>query len=152
MKTPGLLVLVTLLGTAHSADAFDVVLSAQREFVDAYLVNGNPFPPRVVFIDPDPADPASLDTPPRVGRHINGKLCFFPKGLGRKGQFVMADDTYREACIDVSTPQARCAVTRKRSPFYVGKDADGWAILRRSGKWTRRVIQTPWDVISRPEP
>jgi len=52
------------------------VLNAQGEFLDAYLVNGKAFPPRVVFIDPDPPDPSSLTVPPRVGRHVNGKLCF----------------------------------------------------------------------------
>ena len=58
------------------ARAFEVVLNAQGEFLDAYLVNGKAFPPRVVFIDPDPPDPSSLTVPPRVGRHVNGKLCF----------------------------------------------------------------------------
>src|SRR5690242_13462145 len=36
------------------AHAFEVVLSTQGEYADAYLVNGKPFPPRVAFIDPDP--------------------------------------------------------------------------------------------------
>src|SRR5262250_725923 len=79
--------------------AFDVVLNAQGEFLDAYLVNGKAFPPRVAFIDPDPPDPDSLDVPARVGRHVNGKLCFWPRGFGHNGQFIMADDTYREACL-----------------------------------------------------
>src|SRR5262245_16878836 len=107
MKTPAghlLLVLLAALGIADGiADAFDVVVNAQGEFADAYLVNGMPFPPRLALIDPDPPapdNPASL--PPRVGRHVNGKLCFFPKGFGPKGGFVMADDAYREACIDRS--------------------------------------------------
>ena len=70
------LVLVMFLATPRLAVAFDVVLNAQGEFLDAYLVNGKAFPPRVVFIDPDPPDPSSLTVPPRVGRHVNGKLCF----------------------------------------------------------------------------
>src|SRR5439155_6984168 len=90
--------LAVLLRPHASARAFDVVLSAQGEFMDAYLVNGTAFPPKYVFIDPDPADPSSITgTPPRVGRHVNGKLCFFPPGLGYNGQFVVADDPYREA-------------------------------------------------------
>src|SRR5881397_2533675 len=32
---------------AGAARAFDVVLNAQGEYLDAYLVNGQPFPPRV---------------------------------------------------------------------------------------------------------
>lgn len=143
---------VLLLVTLGAARAYDVVLNAQGEYVDAYLVNGEAFPPRVVFDDPDPADPGSLDTPPRVGRHLNGPLCFFPKGVGRRGQFVMADDTYREACVDRRTPQARCSVTRRRSPFFVGTDPDGWGIFRRNGKWTRQHLHTPWDVVSEPPP
>ncbi len=74
------------------AHAFEVVLSTQGEYADAYLVNGKPFPPRVAFIDPDPPDPACLPSdpacvPPRVGRHVNGKLCFFPRRAHRPGQF-----------------------------------------------------------------
>ena len=65
-----------------STHAFDVVLNAQGEFMDAYLVNGTALPPKVVFIDPDPPNPDILGTPPRVGRHVNGKLCFFPRGAG----------------------------------------------------------------------
>src|SRR2546430_14355593 len=93
--------LAALLLPHVPARAFDVVLNAQGEFMDAYLVNGQAFPPKVVFIDPDPADPDSLSSPPpRVGRHVNGKLCFFPRGVGHNGDFVIADDTYREACLD----------------------------------------------------
>src|SRR2546425_3013745 len=74
------------------ARAFDVVLSTQGEYMDAYLVNGTAFPPKYVFDDPDPANPASITgTAPRGGRHLNGKLCFFPPGLGRNHQFVVAD-------------------------------------------------------------
>src|SRR5262245_32495986 len=82
---------------ANTAAPFDVVLNAQGEFADAYLIDGSPVPQRVVFIDPDPPFPDDPNSPPaRVGRHVNGKLCFFPKGFGPKGGFVMADDTYRE--------------------------------------------------------
>src|SRR5437762_1756659 len=105
--------------------AFDVVLNAQGEFLDAYLVNGAAFPPKKIFDQPDPADPSSLSGPaPRGGRHLNGKLCFFPRGFGHNGQYVIADDTYREACLDTSTPQARCSVTRRGSRWYVGTDPD----------------------------
>jgi len=141
----GLVWLMGLLVPHPAARAFDVVLSAQGEYLDAYLVNGNAFPPRVVFIDPDPPDPNSLAAPPRVGRHVNGKLCFFPKRAGHRGQFILADDTYREACVDRHPPQARCSVTRRRSPFFVGKDADGWAVFRKTGKWTHLHIHTAWD-------
>ena len=82
MTRPALLTLAGVLLLAAAAAApgiahgFEVVLNAQGEFLDAYLVNGKAFPPRVVFIDPDPPDPSSLTVPPRVGRHVNGKLCF----------------------------------------------------------------------------
>jgi hypothetical protein len=127
---------------ASPARAFDVVLNAQGEYVDAYLIDGTEPPKRVVFNDPDPADPTSIKgKPPRGGRHLNGRLCFFPKGFGHDGGFVIADDTYRESCVDRQTPQARCAVTNKRSKWYVGKDADGWGVFRKNGRWTGRVIQ-----------
>jgi hypothetical protein len=123
------------------ARAFDVVLNAQGEFLDAYLIDGTEPPQRVVFIDPDPPEPDNPDgKPARVGRHVNGKLCFFPKGFGPKGGFVIADDTYREACLDRSQPQARCSVTKRRSPHYVGKDPDGWGVFKKNGKWAKRVI------------
>src|SRR5215471_7247731 len=87
--------------TAALAGSFDVVINAQREYADAYLIDGSASPRRVVFIDPDPPAPDDPNSPPpRVGRHVNGKLCFFPKGFGPNGGFVMADDTYREACVD----------------------------------------------------
>jgi hypothetical protein len=95
----------TLLVAHGNAHAFDVVLNAQGEYLDAYVIDGTEPPPRLVFIDPDPAEPDDpKGTPPRVGRHVNGKLCFFPKGFGPKGGFVIADDTYREACLDRATP------------------------------------------------
>src|SRR5437773_10879334 len=118
--------LAALILPHASARAFDVVLNAQGEFVDGYLVNGTALPPKVVFIDPDPPNPDILGTPPRVGRHVNGKLCFFPGGR----RFVVADDTYRESCLDRNPPQARCSVTRRGSRFFVGKDPDGWAVFR----------------------
>jgi len=136
--------LAALLLPRVSARAFDVVLNAQGEFMDAYLVNGTALPPKVVFIDPDPPNPDILGTPPRVGRHVNGKLCFFPRASGLTGKFVVADDTYRESCLDRNPPQARCSVTRRGSRFFVGKDPDGWAVFRRNGKWAKRHIHTPW--------
>src|SRR3989442_8590287 len=89
--------LATLLTPEARTRAFDVVLNAQGEFMDAYLVNGTALPPKVVFIDPDPPNPNILGTPPRVGRHVNGKLCFFPRGGGLTGKFVVAADTYRRS-------------------------------------------------------
>src|SRR2546430_1803883 len=52
--------LAVLLFPCAFARAFDVVLNAQGEFMDAYLVNGTAFPPKHVFIDPDPANPDSI--------------------------------------------------------------------------------------------
>src|SRR5262249_20058571 len=109
-------------------------------------------PSRVVFNDPDPADPGSLSDVPRGGRHLNGKLCFFPKRGGHRGQYLLADDAYREACLDVTTPQARCAVTRRKSPYFLGKDPDGWAVFNRKGMWTRLHIDVPWDYPNSPQP
>ncbi len=147
----GVLLLVAAALPRDSARAFEVVLNAQGEFGDAYLVNGKAFPPKVVFIDPDPPDPSSLTVPPRVGRHVNGKLCFLPRKVSRHREFVLADDTYREACLDSHPPQARCGVTDPQSPFFVGKDPDGWAVFDRKGEWTRQHIHTPWD-FSGPQP
>jgi hypothetical protein len=147
------LLVAGLLVPAGAAHAFDVVLNAQGEYLDAYLVNGQPNPPRVVFIDPDPPEPDNPAGPPaRVGRHVNGHLCFFPKGFGHNGQFVIADDTYREACRDRRAgPQARCSITKKGDPQYVGQDLDGWGVFRKSGKWARRVIHIAGDFVE-PEP
>ena len=104
---------------------------------------------QVVFIDPDPANPDSLTgPPPRVGRHVNGKLCFFPRLPGLNHKFVIADDTWRESCLDQNPPQARCSVTRRGSPFFVGPDPDGWAVFKRNGKWARRHIHTAWPGFS----
>jgi hypothetical protein len=148
-----LLVFGALAAPWGVAQAFDVVVNGQGEYADAYLINGESPPRRVAFIDPDPPEPDNPDSPPpRVGRHVNGKLCFFPRGVGHNGQFVMADDTYREACLDwPGGPQPRCSVTRRSSPFYVGKDPDGWAIFRRDGTWTTHHIHTAWD-FSSPQP
>jgi hypothetical protein len=145
-------VLLALAATRIAA-AYDVVLNAQGEYLDAYLIDGNEPPRRVVFIDPDPPRPDDpTSPPPRVGRHVNGKVCWFPANSRRhRGQFVVADDTYREACLDRRTPQARCSVTNRHSPMYVGRFPDGWAIFHGSGKWTRKQIHTEWD-FSAPEP
>src|SRR5205823_2646173 len=87
-----------------------------------------------VFIDPDPQNPDSLSgPPPRVGRHVNGQLCFFPSGFGHDGQFVVSDDTYRESCLDRNPPEARCSVTDRGSRFYIGKDPDGWCVFGANG-------------------
>ncbi len=130
---------------AGPSRAFDVVMSTQGEFMDAYLVDGQPFPPKVAFDTPDPADPSSITgTAPFAGRHLNGKMCFFPRNVGHNGNYVVADDTYREACLDNATPQARCSVTRRGSKFYIGKDPDGWAVFSKKGKWRRQHFHTAW--------
>src|SRR5213593_4194745 len=142
-----------LLVSRMPARAFDIVLNAQGEFLDAYLPNGTAYPPKYVFVDPDPVNPDSLTSPPpRVGRHLNGKLCFFPRGFGHNNQFVVADDTYREACIDRDPPQARCSVTSRGNRWYVGTDPDGWGIFKRSGKWKKQHIHAPWNYPTDPQP
>src|SRR5262245_54522750 len=114
-----------VLTSRTSAWAFDVVVSTEDEYAEAYLVNGSAFPPAVALDTPDPADPASLaGRPPFAGRHLNGAMCFFPRGFHHNRQWVMADDTYREACLDTSNPQARCSVTRRGNRFFIGKDPD----------------------------
>jgi hypothetical protein len=146
------LVLLIVLPALRGASAYEVVLSAQGEYVDGYLVNGKPFPPRVIVDDPDPHPPDSLTQPPFIGgRHLNGQVCFFPPRAHRPHQYVVADDTYRESCLDTNAPQARCAATDPLSPFFIGTDPDGWAILDRKGRWTGEHIHTPWD-FSQPTP
>jgi hypothetical protein len=132
-----------VLGTIGPAGAFEVVLSTQGEYMDGYLVNGKALPPRVIVDDPDPHPPDAVTTPPYIGgRHLNGKVCFFPRGVhGHKRQYLVADDEYREACLDPHPPQARCSVTKRKSPFYVGKSLDGWAVFDAHGRWTRQHIQ-----------
>ena len=64
-RRPPLLVLAALavlLSFHRTARGFDVVINSQGEFADAYLVNGTAFPPKYVFIDPDPAVPICPDT------------------------------------------------------------------------------------------
>jgi hypothetical protein len=134
------------------ATAFPVVLSTQGEYMDAYLVNGRAFPPRVIVDDPDPHPPEALTAPPYIGgRHLNGKVCFFPPAAHRRHQYIVADDTYRESCLDRRTPEARCTIADPASPFFIGKDPDGWAIFDRHGTWTGEHIHTAWD-FSKPEP
>jgi len=142
---------VGLLG-GPPASAYEVLLSTQGEYMDGYLVNGKPFPPRVIVNDPDPHPADSLDAPPIIGgRHLNGQVCFFPPRAHRPQQYVVADDAFRESCLDVKVPQARCAVTNPTSLFFVGTDPDGWAVMDRYGRWTREHIHTPWDV-TQPQP
>src|SRR5437016_11472008 len=112
---PRVLAALAVLLRPHAlARAFDVVMSTQGEFMDAYLVNGQAFPPKVVFIDPDPQIPIcpnptdpTCSPPPRVGKHVNGALCFFPRGFGHNRQFVIAEDGYRESCQDWRNPQGQ---------------------------------------------
>jgi hypothetical protein len=138
--------LALALAAPRAVRAFDVVISTQGEFADAYLVNGTAFPPKVVFDAPDPANPASITgTAPHGGRHLNGKLCFIPRRSGaRPNRYVVADDTYRESCLDTNSPQARCTVTSRGNPFFIGKDPDGWAVLKLNGRWAKRHIHTAW--------
>ena len=158
---------VTLLTfvASGSARAYEVVLSTQGEYMDGYLVNGKAFPPRVIVNDPDPHPVDSLTGPPYIGgRHLNGKVCFFPPQLtqtplhtfetdGRspasfsrirsnpvRQGYVVANDVYREACLDPKPPQARCSVTSPTSPFFVGKTVDGWSVFDLNGRWTRQEI------------
>ncbi|PYN79931.1 MAG: hypothetical protein DMD97_04205 [Candidatus Rokuibacteriota bacterium] len=154
--------LAVLLSFHRTARGFDVVINSQGEFADAYLVNGTAFPPKYVFIDPDPAVPICPDAtnpdcskPPRVGKHVNGKLCFFPPGVGHNRQFVMAEDGYRESCQDWRNsqgqlqPQSRCSVTRRGSRFYIGRNPDGWGVFKKNGKWNKRYnINTAWPGFS----
>ena len=104
-----LLAALLILATMGSAGAFEVVLSTQGEYMDGYLVNGKAFPPRVIVNDPDPHPPDSLTTPPYIGgRHLNGKVCFFPSRVRRhRRQYIVADDEYREAWMTPATPTFR---------------------------------------------
>jgi len=142
MSTRSLAFLVLLLVGAHRATAYEVVLSTQGEYMDGYLVNGQAFPPRVIVDDPDPHPPDMLTTPPYIGgRHLNGQVCFFPPSVRHHHrQYIVADDEYREACLDPNPPQARCSVTDPTSPFYVGVSLDGWAAFSSKGEWTRQHI------------
>ncbi len=147
------LVLMALpLSSPRPTAAFDVVLSTQGEYMDGYLVNGKPFPPRVIVDDPDPHPADMLTVAPYIGgRHLNGPLCFFPPRVHRHHQYIVADDTYRESCLDRHPPEARCEVTDPSSPFFIGTDPDGWAVMNRNGTWAGDHIHTPWDV-SQPQP
>jgi len=146
LRTRSLVGLVMLCGVlvAGSATAgSDVVLSAQGEYLDAYLtqrVHSHPAG-RYAFVVPD--DPA------HGGRHLNGKSCFFPTTYKDKngfthdnphhGQFVAADDTFDEAC-DAQIgggPVDRCTTTGAN---WVGDDPAGWAIMNKDGSWDGRVI------------
>ena len=139
------LLLVVSVGPARG---YEVVLSTQGEYMDGYLVNGKAFPPRVIVDDPDPHPPDALTAPPYIGgRHLNGHVCFFPpRARKHHGQYLAADDAYRESCLDPHRPpQARCTVTDPKSPFYVGKSLDGWAVFTAHGKWTRQHINVEGD-------
>jgi hypothetical protein len=116
--------------------SFDVVINAQGEFADAYLIDGSTPPKRVVFIDPDPPTPNDPRSRPRVGRHCERQALLLSEGFRPKGGFVMADDTYREACLDTATPQARCDITNPHDPNYVGKDATAGPSSRRAASGT----------------
>lgn len=128
--------------------ASDVVLNAQFEYLDAYVIKADGTWDRKVFIDPDPVmgSQGNTITPARVGRHVNGQLCFFPSSSGPSfaSKFVISDDTYREACVETGSQpvQARCAISDPDAAEYVGKDGDGWGVFNADGTWTGRVIQT----------
>src|ERR1051326_5373395 len=141
-RTPSLALVVSLAAfgafAPWRASAFDVVLNAQGEYLDAYLTETDGIHPagRYALIVPD--DPAY------GGRHINGKTCFFPPGAGHDGQFVASDDTYDEVCDATDTPDPNAAGYKSRcdpaKPEYVKNDPAGWAILNKDGSWAGRVI------------
>ena len=144
-----LLAAAMLLLSRVSGSAFDIVLNAQGEFLDAYVPNGTAYPPKYVFDNPDPVNPDSLTSPvPRGGRHLNGKLCFFPPGFGNNHRFVTAEDGYRESCMDWTNSQgqlqaqSRCYQDRGR--WFFGKEPDGWGIFKSNGRWSKRHIATAW--------
>ncbi|MGH7820530.1 MAG: hypothetical protein ACREQ9_12215, partial [Candidatus Binatia bacterium] len=116
------------------AGAYDVVLSTQGEYMDAYFANSSGGFAKKVLVHPD--------DPNRVGRHLNGHVCFFPGNAPSafQGKFVVADDTYREACVEVFDPQDRCAITDAGDPAYVGTDADGWGVFEQDASWSQVVI------------
>jgi len=147
----GSLVLSGMLVAGSATAGSDVILSAQGEYLDAYLTQQvGAFPPgRYAFVVPD--DPA------HGGRHLNGNVCFFPSTYKDKngfththprfGQFVEADDTFDEACnatlvddADVGNPNhARCAPAGAE---FVGNDPAGWGVMNPDGSWGRKVIHT----------
>jgi hypothetical protein len=136
---------LSLAGLGAEADraaAFDVVLSSQGEYLDAYLVKPTGIE-RKAFVVPD--DPA------HGGRHINGKICFFPESApsAYHGKLVAADDTFDEACnatVAADGASARCSRNDgggQPNPTFVGDDPAGWAVLNNDGSWfDRRVIHT----------
>jgi hypothetical protein len=118
----------------HSSSSFDVVLSTQGEYMDAYFADGHGGFVKKVLVAPD--------DPSLGGRHLNGKVCFFPDNapVPFQQKFVVADDTYREACVDDN--QSRCGVTDQNDPLYVGTDPDGWGVFNPDATWARKVITT----------
>src|SRR5436309_7759294 len=93
----GVLLLAAAAARPGIVHAFEVVLNAQGEYCDAYLVNGKPFPPRVAFIDPDPVDPTSLTTPRGSGGTLTARPVSFPRRVHGHGELVFAEDRYGEA-------------------------------------------------------
>ena len=120
--------------TPGGTPAREILLVSQFEYLDAYIIENGEVVDRRIFNAPD--------DPQYGGRHINGTVCFFPPGHGHDGQFIAADDTYREACVDVDEPQARCAITDPADPAFVGVDPDGWGIMNPDGTWAKRVLAT----------
>ena len=118
----------------EEGSSFDVVLSTQGEYLDAYFADGAGGFKKKVLVHPD--------DPTQGGRHLNGKVCFFPTNAPEEfhGKFVVADDTYREACVDQH--QARCGITDENDPGFVGKDPDGWGVMNPDATWAKRVITT----------
>ena len=130
---------VALAAEIDSAAAFDVVLSSQGEYLDAYRtddvdLNGNPR--RHVLIAPN--------DPNHGGRHINGQVCFFPNGHGHDGQFVASDDTYDEVCGATDTKDPLAANYNPRcdpnQTIYVGNNPPGWVVMNPNGTWSGEVI------------
>jgi hypothetical protein len=127
------------LAPSH-ATAFDVILNAQGEYLDAYLTQSDGIHAvgRYAFDVPDPVPHSA------AGRHLNGKVCFFPANAPAQyqGKFVASDDTFDEVCVDPilhgQTPDAdRCSSV---SPNYVGNDPAGWGVMNNDGTWAHEVI------------
>lgn len=133
--------LATTLGSAgakkpakQDAPSFDVILSTQGEYLDAYFADGAGGWAKKVLVHPD--------NPAQGGRHLNGKVCFFPKNAPAqfRNKWIAADDTYREACVDAH--QARCGITNPNDPGFVGTDPDGWGVFNPDATWAKKVITT----------
>jgi hypothetical protein len=157
LRTRSLALIVSLAALAgllpqRSASAFDVVLSSQGEYLDAYLIKPSGME-RWAFVAPN--DPA------HGGRHINGKACFFPETFRdangvehpnpHAGQLVASDDAFDEVCdgyivTDPNDPRYdRC---NPQGKYYIGDNPPGWAVLNRDGTWAQINPDGTWQTIT----